>query len=448
MIARRGVLAALAALAAALLCSSVATAQPVGVATWNLNWLMDRAAHARWVSTCASHGWPTSADGLAPEARRELLALPYCNVHNGMAWPPESCASDAEGWPQQARYSPRHPCRESADLVDWTHYEAKLASLRRSFLRLAAEGVQVVALQEVHDDAAVRQILPPGWSVRTSRGLPGSPDVAQQVGVAWAPGIDPDGFTAYGKLAESGVPGRPLRPGFVFRLPIAGRPVEVLVVHLKAGCRSRVIDDPLRGNDRPERLDAIASDCAMFRNQVPALEDWIDARAGRDFVVIGDFNRSIFQEPVKDRPGRPTRLDGTSVASPNGPCELVREGLRYRARCPARTGALFPELNDDDPPGAALWRAVFTDLKGGRIRAGGPGDCSIRSVRPARKGDADLTHDGIDHVLLSESLKRRLSRGALELRLLPYLDVDGQPLRMTPERAFPSDHCPHWVVLG
>jgi hypothetical protein len=448
VIARRGVLAALAALAAALLCSSVTTAQPVGVATWNLNWLMDRAAHARWVSTCASHGWPTSADGLAPEARRELLALPYCNVHNGMAWPPESCASDAEGWPQQARYSPRHPCRESADLVDWTHYEAKLASLRRSFLRLAAEGVQVVALQEVHDDAAVRQILPPGWSVRTSRGLPGSPDVAQQVGVAWAPGIDPDGFTAYGKLAESGVPGRPLRPGFVFRLPIAGRPVEVLVVHLKAGCRSRVIDDPLRGNDRPERLDAIASDCAMLRNQVPALEGWIDARAGRDFVVIGDFNRSIFQEPVKDRPGRPTRLDGTSVASPNGPCELVREGLRYRARCPVRTGALFPELNDDDPPGAALWRAVFTDLKGGRIRAGGPGDCSIRSVRPARKGDADLTHDGIDHVLLSESLKRRLSRGALELRLLPYLDVDGQPLRMTPERAFPSDHCPHWVVLG
>ena len=447
----RAAAALMAALATLMLLTAPTTApaqnRPLGVATWNLAWLMSPETHARWAATCARHGWPTDPATLAPPARRELEGLPYCNVHNGMRFPPQACPGEDEGWPQRARYRPGHPCRDTADLADPMAHQDKLDQLRRWFARLADEGVSMVALQEVFDDAAVRPLLPPGWSVRTSRGMPGSPDIAQQLGVAWAPGLAPGGFRVEPALADSGPGLRPLRPGFSFTLPVDGRPVEFLVVHLKAGCRSRVIDDPLRPDDPPARRDAIVSDCAMLRRQLPALEDWIDARVGRDFVVLGDFNRSLFLEPVKDRPDRPVRLDGSSPASPSGPCDLVSVEGRLQARCPAHTSALFPELNDDDPPGSVLWRARPAELSGGRIRPGGPADCNLRGGQPPRRGAGDLAHDGIDHVLLSDALKRRLSPQALVLRMLGHLDEAGRPFAASPARALPSDHCPHWVVL-
>lgn len=418
------------------------------VATWNLQWLLDRDTHRRWVDACARHGWPTDAAGLSEAAQRELDGLPWCNALNGMVFPPDRCPVETDGWPRRARYPADHPCRDSADLADWTAYEDKLAQLRRWFARLADEGVTLVALQEVHDASAVRAILPPGWSVRTSRSLPDAPAIAQQVGVAWAPGLRPREFALHAALADSGVPGRTLRPGLAFTVDVAGRPVEFLVVHLKAGCRSRVIDDPLRPGDPPHRHDAIVSDCAMLRHQLPALEAWIDARAGRELVVLGDFNRSILLEPPRDRPDRPARLDGTPASAPLGPCRIETRGERRIAHCPSRIGALFPELNDDDPPGSVLWRAVPPGLRGGRIRAGGPGDCSLPAApRPGRAG-ADLAHDGIDHILLGEALKRRLTPRALALNVLGPTDDAGRPLVQSPERAQPSDHCPHWVELA
>ncbi|MEI8305357.1 MAG: endonuclease/exonuclease/phosphatase family protein [Burkholderiales bacterium] len=444
-VVRLALAAALAALA--IMAAPSARAQPLGVATWNLAWLMDQATHARWVAACARLGWPTDTAALAPQDRRALEGLPYCNVHNGMRFPPQDCSAQDEDWPQRARYRPGHPCRDTADLADPVAYQDKLEQLRRWFARLAGQGVSVVVLQEIFDESAVRPLLPPGWSVRSSRGLPGSPDIAQQLGVAWAPGLAPTDVRVEAALAESGPGLRPLRPGLAFSLPVGGRPVDFLVVHLKAGCRSRVIDDPLRPDDPPHRRDAIASDCAMLRRQLPALEDWIDARAGRDFVVLGDFNRSLFLEPVRERPDRPTRLDGSSASSPSGPCALVSEDGRLQARCPARTSALFPELNDDDPPGSVLWRARPPELAGGRIRPGSAADCNLRGGQPPRRGAGDLAHDGIDHVLLSDSLKRRLSPQALVLRMLGPLDEAGRPFAAAPDRALPTDHCPHWVVL-
>jgi endonuclease/exonuclease/phosphatase family metal-dependent hydrolase len=418
------------------------------VATWNLQWLLGQDAHRRWVAACARHGWPADAAGLPEAAQRELAGLPWCNALNGMVFPPDRCAGDTDGWPGRARYPADHACRDSADLADATAYEDKLAQLRRWFGRLADEGVALVALQEVHDEAAVQAILPPGWSVRTSRSMPEAPDIAQQVGVAWAPGVRPRGFALHAALADSGVAGRTLRPGVAFTVDVAGRPVDFLVVHLKAGCRSRLIDDPLRPGDPPHRHDAIVSDCAMLRHQLPALEDWIDARAGRDLVVLGDFNRSLLLEAPRDRPDRPARLDGTPTSAPLGPCRIEIQGERRIAHCPSRIGALFPELNDNDPPGSVLWRAVPAGLRGGRIRAGGPGDCSLPTVPRPGRASTDLAHDGIDHILLSDALKRRLATRALELNVLGPTDAEGRPLVQSPVRAQPSDHCPHWVELA
>jgi endonuclease/exonuclease/phosphatase family metal-dependent hydrolase len=424
--------------------SAVAHAQSFGVATWNLNWLMDADLHARWALACARNGWPAQADALPAGERAALAGLPYCNVHNGMRFPPELCRSTRDGWPLAARYPADHPCRDTADLALWPRYAEKLAALRAMFRRLDEQGVALVALQEVSGAAAVQPLLPPGWSVATTRELPGTPSIAQHVGVAWRRGIAVRDIEAVNTLADSGVPDRPLRPGLAFTAVVAGQPVRVLVVHLKAGCRSRVIDAPLTANDAKlpdERQDAIASDCAMLRYQLPALEYWIDAHAGGDFAVLGDFNRTLLREPLADSPTYRTRLDGSAAADPLGPCTMLRNGNRWVAQCAARTRAMFPELNDGQPPGAVVWRARFADMgAGGNIRKGSSGDCSI----PGAHGD--LTHDGIDHLLISDSLKRRLGPDAVTMHVVNYQDARGSALHGSADLALPSDHCPHVVT--
>ena len=221
--------------------------------------------------------------------------------------------------------------------------------------------------------------------------------------------------------------------------------MRALAVHLKAGCRSRDLDAPLTRADAKlpaQRQDAIASDCAMLRFQLPALEAWIDAHAHRDFAVLGDFNRTLLREPVADSATYRTRLDGSSAQDPVGPCTMARTGERWVAECGAKTRAMFPELNDGHPDGAVLWRARFADqAKGGTIRKG-----VERRLRACAGAHGDLTHDGIDHVLVSESLKRRLEPSALTMRVENYTDAAGAPLRADPALALPSDHCPHVVV--
>jgi hypothetical protein len=434
---------ALIAALSACLASSSAVAASMGVATWNVGWLLDQDMHARWATACASLGWPTQTDALAPAARASLAGLPFCNVHNGMVFPTDACRSTRDDWPRAARYPDDHPCRDTADLSAWPRYEQKLDALRTMFRRLAARGVDIVALQEVSSAAAVRAIVPRGWSVATTRELPGTPSIAQHVGIAWRTSIDLRDIEAVNALSNGGIPGRPLRPGLAFTIDVDRQPVRMLVVHLKAGCRSRDIDAPLAARDAAlatTRQDAIASDCAMMRFQLPALEAWIDAQTSGDFAVLGDFNRTLLREPAVDSGTYHTRHDGGDPRTPIGPCTMVRTGARLTPQCPARTRALFPEINDSEPAGAVLWRARFTDLgRSGQIAKGSSGDCSIAGAH------GDLTHDGVDHVLISESLKRRLTPGALTLRLLNYADAQGRPLQGASTLAMPSDHCPHLV---
>lgn len=421
-----------------------ACAQPLGVATWNVEWLLDADAHARWVAACSRNGWPVDASALPADERATLAGLPYCDALNGMEFPPERCRTTRDGWPHAVRYPAAHPCRETADLSTWARYAQKVEALAAMFRRIEQQGVGLVALQEVFGVAAAQAIAPAGWTVATTRELPGVPVIAQHVGVAWRRGVNVRDIAAVNALADSGVAGRPLRPGLAFTVDVAGKPVRVLVVHLKAGCRSRDLDTPLTERDAalpPERQDVVASDCAMLRYQLPALEDWIDANAARDFAVLGDFNRTLLREPLADSASYKVRLDGSGAGDPQGPCTMQRDGKRLIARCAARTRAVFPELNDGIPAGAVLWRARFADIgKGGAIHKGSTGDCSI----VGRHGD--LTHDGIDHILLSDSLRRRLAGDALTMHVVNYQDDTGSPLRAHPDRALPSDHCPHVVT--
>ena len=424
------------ALAAAIVLAAGAdaAAQGFAVATWNMNWLMDEPTHARWSEACAAAGWPGG---------EAIAGLPYCDVHNGMTFPPDACASDRDDWPRASRYPDDHPCRETLDLAQLARYRKKLEALRAAWVRLDAMGVRLVALQEVYDASAVRAIVPPGWSVATTREMAGAPPIAQHVGVAWR-SARVGALELVSSLADSGPADRPLRPGLAFTVEVGGASVRVLVVHLKAGCRSRDLDRPLTARDDaldPARRDAIATDCALLRYQLPSLEGWIDANAARDFALIGDFNRTILREPIADSSTYRTRADGTAARDPLGRCAVDRRGPRVTVQCDARTRAMFPELNDNEPPGAVLWRARFADQgRNGGIPKGSTGDCSIPGAR------GDLMHDGIDHIVISESLKKRLAPSSLTMRAVNYTDVSGNPLRGARDLALPSDHCPHVVT--
>jgi endonuclease/exonuclease/phosphatase family metal-dependent hydrolase len=428
-----------------LLVGAGAHAQSLGVATWNVGWLLDETTHARWTATCAKHGWPQDTSALAADARAALASLPYCNVHNGMQFPPDYCRTRRNGWPRAARYPAQHPCRETADLAAWPDYQRKVAALRAMFAQLDRDGVGIVALQEVSSAAAVAPILPAGWRVATTAELPGTPGIAQHVGVAWKAGIDLRGVEAVNALADSGFPDRPLRPGLAFTVDVGRQPVRVMAVHLKAGCRSRAIDAPLTPREAarlpPARQDTIVSDCAKLRYQLPALEAWIDAQGEKAFAVVGDFNRTLLREPTAERDGYRVRLDHSRATDPLGPCTMRRENGRAVVQCAATTRAMFPELNDDMPKGTVLWRARFVDLgHGGTIPRDSSGDCRIAGPH------GELTHDGVDHVLISDALKRRLSTDSLTMRVRNYSDDAGAPLKASTTTALPSDHCPHVVV--
>lgn len=95
--------------------------------------------------------------------------------------------------------------------------------------------------------------------------------------------------------------GDSVRRGTVVTLfPGTRREFTLMAVHLKSGCP----EGPLTDTKNPN--------CATLARQLPILEQWIDAqaRAGRKFGLLGDFNRriSLEQGGARDAAGRPLNL--------------------------------------------------------------------------------------------------------------------------------------------
>ena len=191
------------------------------------------------------------------------------------------------------------PC----DLVPAGRWNDRDLARLRDFA--ADAGIDVIALQETDGYEVARRIFPDHVLCFTNR------HHVQNVGFAIRRGIPHRCDRSYRPLAlaDDG-----LRRGADLTLyPGTGRAIRLLAVHLKSGCSS----DPL---SRPR--DA----CRQLQQQVPALEDWIDrrARADNSFAVVGDFNRRFDLEPAEPRDAG------------------------------GRTVALWPEIDDGEPPGAAL----------------------------------------------------------------------------------------------
>ena len=152
--------------------------------------------------------------------------------------------------------------------------------------------------------------------------------------------------------------------------------VRLLSVHLKSGCSSK----PLSAPDKA---------CHDLARQAPALEAWIDdqAKAGRRFVVLGDFNRDLLGEAR-----RPTLTPQDS---------------------------LWAEIDDANPPEADLRNAA----SGEAFRNCVPGQ-GYRSY--------------IDNILLSRTLGNELVSGSFSR--VTYSAADARHAKL-------SDHCPVSIQL-
>lgn len=160
------------------------------------------------------------------------------------------------------------------------------------------------------------------------------------------------------------------RRGTVVTLfPGTRRELTLMAVHLKSGCP----EGPLTGTKN--------ADCATLARQLPFLEQWIDeqARAGRRFGLLGDFNRRISREQggARDADGRPLNM--------------------------------WAEINDDEPPDAAL-TAITLNAPFRKCIATDEFDSYIDLIMLGRKLAADIVPESFVRVSYSPEDSARYGR--------------------------------------
>ncbi len=352
-----------------------ASAQPLSVLSFNIEHMMSAERYARWESFCKPLGWKESqATARPPE-------LTYCNALDG---------TDGRG---RRLFAPVH------DRPAWQQKVATLTALVRE------ADADVVLLQELSDAAAARLILGPQYTVVSTAEMWRGHAIAQNIAIGWRNGMR--GAAPRVELVEAisqaGADGRRTRPGLAVTLDLGGdRRLAILNLHLKAGCRQGRLTEATSRS--PERAFRRKEDCAVFQQQVPAIERWADdkLRQGIAVIIAGDFNRDLLRE-IRDK--MPARADGSNPAA---------------AGDTRRIASLVAEISDDDPP--AAWFAL---------------------IRPGRYSKLAECHRNIDSFLLSRNLQPWLTVPFRQMSttVLPF----AEPVSL--ERVRASDHCPHLLRL-
>ena len=259
------------------------------LASWNLEWLSDPATlnAADYWNRCRAHGWPN--ERLRPD-------LPFCDVYQ-----PAGITSASE------------------------YEEKKLKPLRQSLSALSARGLDILAVEEVQNPAALAAILPTGFRVLCFTTRPDAQNVGYAIRITSSISATCREIVPLALETDPEIP-RPVRRGLELTATINGVGVSLLNVHLKSGCSRGPMDS--RTNDA----------CMFLQHQAVPLERWIEERAnaGRAFMILGDWNRDLNQE-IRGR--FPARSDGSDPTTP-----IV----------PAKVRNLFPEINDGVPRASAM----------------------------------------------------------------------------------------------
>lgn len=200
--------------------------------------------------------------------------------------------------------------------------EADYAQMREFAQTMKAD---VVALQEVESAKAVARVFPEeDWNIIISnrpasrsydcRGN-GQKSTQQRVGLAVRKGVK---YVAEESFEELALDREGLRYGVVAKIIRGKDTVEVMSVHLKSGC---FVEDYSASDRRA---------CETFEKQVPVLDAWMEERlkAGKPFVVLGDFNHRI-ANPENRFWQELTELDGQPVVLGNSMKDLKGCHPRY-----------------------------------------------------------------------------------------------------------------------
>jgi hypothetical protein len=363
------------------------------ITTWNLQHLMSKSRFEEWVAFCSRYGWSDV------EAERRMATRPewltYCDANSGLLWPSDSVRESA-------------PVRSSAAMAQ------KASALRARATALASD---IFALQEVSDADAVAEVFPRDlYDIFATEA-----QIPQNIAFAVRKGghARPIAARQIDALAKRDSAGRAVRPGLELVVEVAGMRLTLLNVHLKAGCRSQVIDAPDVSGARDEQHKAdIIESCRVLRSQIPELEQWLDAQltAGALPIILGDFNRDLSGEV---RRKLPARLDGSDPRAP------VSEATRI--------GSLLFEISDGEPAGSRM-TFVRADIQARDKRVKNPGSTRFDRV----------CHDRIDQFLISGAVEAALK---IDARGLVASGADYGDDAYGPDRVLPSDHCPHTLRL-
>lgn len=246
--------------------------------------------------------------------------------------------------------------------------------------RIEALDADVVAFQEVENEAAARRVFDPAkWSIAMSS----RPDAGQGP-VCWdrpegrlqhqATGIAVRRSVGYRRATDISALARgntSLRWGVHIVVGRGARKLHILSVHLKSGCWGASQD--AQGRDA----------CTVLRGQMRVLRAWIDERrrSGDRFAIAGDFNRRIaipgdwawsalapegdaLELATANRQSRcdsryPDFIDHIVLGGPDGPVAApgsFREGARegpHPDHCPVSIAV------SDGPRGSATTRSAL-----------------------------------------------------------------------------------------
>ena len=421
-------------LTAALLASvaSLAQAQSLQVASWNLGWHVSLAEHAAWAGQCGRPYLRDNADGI---------------------WKPVTAgtAGATTGWQiqeprakvQGVDLSVMPPCGvyQAADrsVVPVTAATLDERNVRISALLAKSINADVIAFQEVSGVAAVQEALGRRALDYHVCSFDGQYKV-QRLAFAWRKTLGGDPRTACAVEGEMSLPhlpvGERVRPGLVLRLNLDGKQWRFMTVHLKAGCVA-----PQGNRGRLDQNTGPNDPCPVLQQQVVPLEAAFERLAtGADyFVVLGDFNRNLWLEANAIDGAKPVRSDGSTDLSLTLPASV-------------KTQNLLREINDGEPPASlATLVSVRCDLAPDLAVVCERSKTEVlrREVQEPLGAATALgcrNAVGLDHFLVSKSLANTVSDAHKVA-----LGADGQTLAANayaPAQLAVSDHCPIVMRVG
>ena len=160
--------------------------------------------------------------------------------------------------------------------------------------RIEELGADIVAFQEVENEAAAHRVFPAAkWNIeisrrppmersRACRGKPGARLGHLATGFAIRKGIR---YRRNADLKTLGGEDAFQRWGADIAVAVGGEELRLLSVHLKTGCWGR----------KQDRDNRSRKACATLREQMESLRAWVEARRIEEaaFVILGDFNRRL-----------------------------------------------------------------------------------------------------------------------------------------------------------